>query len=223
MELYECFPRILQHPIFSKSNPEHICRYFPDHSFSLGRFEEHAIAYSSATDEKKVGIMIEGHALVQTGPLSDSTLLNTIGPGALFGIANLYAEDEPFPTVIRAAEASVILFLDGSAFCDFLEHEPEAMKNFLRLQSQKIIYLNHKIATFTAGSAEKKLALFLLDHSVDRKVTLSCSMSALSNMLGLGRASLYRALDLLSEQGLIEKQGKGFYLIDPKGLAKLLS
>lgn len=84
------------------------------------------------------------------------------------------------------------------------------------------MYLNRKIMTFTAGSAERKLSVFLAENATDGVFTPTCSMSALANMLGIGRASLYRALDRLTDCGWIERRGKEIYVLDQDALAELI-
>jgi DNA-binding MarR family transcriptional regulator len=76
--------------------------------------------------------------------------------------------------------------------------------------------------TFTAGSAEKKLASFILDHERDGIFSPPCSMIDLASMLGMGRASLYRAMDQLISQGWIEKKNKVFMITDLNALTAFI-
>ncbi len=215
------FLEIEQHPIFKQTDRNKILLYLDAPAVTVAKFNSEEIIYSSASQEKQVGLILQGKALVETGS-SDHTLLNTVGVGELFGIANLYAEDEPFPTMITSATPCSVLFFKDSAFRSFIENDPQATRNFLSFQSKKILYLNRKILTFTAGSAEKRLASFILDHEIDQRFSPPCSMSALANMLGIGRASLYRALDRLIEEGWIEKQDRDFVITDHRALSSYL-
>jgi CRP-like cAMP-binding protein len=73
--------------------------------------------------------------------------------------------------------------------------------------SARIRFLNEKIMYFTAGSTERRLALYLA--SLGKKtIKMSISMTDLANTLDVGRASLYRAFDKLSEDGYIIKSEK---------------
>ena len=95
------------------------------------------------------------------------------------------------------------------------------MYNYLAFLSEKIRYLNRKIVTLTAGSAERRLAYFL-DTSIPENAadipTITVPMNSLAEMLNLGRASLYRAADRLSEEGFIERDGKTIKVINRKGM-----
>ena len=86
--------------------------------------------------------------------------------------------------------------------------------SFLAFQSNKIVYLNKKINAFTAGGAERRLSLFLLDNAVDGVYSADVSMSALAEMLDIGRASLYRAFDALESAGCIERRDKKTIIIN---------
>lgn len=226
MTIYDIFPDIIHHPLFLNTDPETVNRFLTKTALQLVTVDADRVAYSSEAEQLKVGVVISGVARVYTAvPDAGSaghTLLRTLTAGSMFGIANLYAEGEPFPTQIRTAEPCSILFLDGMAFRSWIESDPVALRNYLILQSKKLVFLNRKIAIFTAGSAEKKLALFLLENEVAQCVTPPCTMSELANLLNLGRASLYRALESLEESGLIRRQGKTILILDKKALSALL-
>ncbi len=208
-----------KHPLFATLTSDDVVRYFSDGSAEIISFGAHEIAYSSSAERVRIGILLSGKARVETDA---QALVKSLRIGELFGIANLYAEDEPFPTAIVTTSPAKILFLDGEAVKKLIENEPEILKNYLAFQSRKIVYLNRKITTLTAGSAEKKLAVFLLDYEQDCIFTPPCPMSRLAELLGMGRASLYRAIDALCDEGLIEKQGKNLILRNKDALLRLI-
>jgi DNA-binding IclR family transcriptional regulator len=63
------------------------------------------------------------------------------------------------------------------------------------------------------------LALYLNSLGTST-VKLDVSISALSELLDVGRASLYRAFDKLTEDGFLRKDGRSFTLLDPNGMLK---
>lgn len=212
--LFELHPKLRTHSIFQGADPALVDRYLSGNALRVEEFPPDSIAYSSVSEGVRVGSLLSGGAQVHTGLGEGRALLKTVAVGELFGVANLYAENEPFPTQIVTTEKSKILFIDGDAFRNFIENDPSARRNYLAFQSKKIVYLNRKILIFTAGSAEKRLSLFLLEHETDNSVNLPCSMTELSELLGIGRASLYRAMDTLAANGWIEKQGKTVHLLN---------
>ncbi len=209
-----------RNPIFTGVSEAVLNHFFSEDTVTVVEYQTDEIIHSSQSGEIRVGILLHGSARVHTAN-TDRSLLRTMQRGNMFGIANLYAKEEPFPSMIVAAEPCRVLFLDCEAFKSLVEQDSTALRNYLAFQSKKIVYLNRKIMTFTAGSAEKKLALFLLENEVDGTVRLPCSMSRLAQLLCIGRASLYRAMDHLEEHGLIEKKEKALHILDRFALAEI--
>ena len=83
---------------------------------------------------------------------------------------------------------------------------------YLVLLSDRVRFLNRKIQCFTAGSAERKLALWLISED-QKSIVLPSAIASLADMLDLGRASLYRALDKLEDEGLISRSGRTITVI----------
>lgn len=215
----ELLLHLKQHPIFSELTEEEVTTYFSGDRSEIKAFPPKKIAYSSSTDRVRIGIFLSGKARVET---EAQALVKSLRVGELFGIANLYAEDEPFPTSIVTTAEAKILFLDGDAVKRLIEEVPSVRRAYLTFQSGRIVYLNRKIATLTAGSAERRLAVFLLDYEQDGIFLPPCPMNRLAELLGIGRASLYRAIDALCAEGLIEKQGKTIYLRNKDALLHLI-
>ena len=98
------------------------------------------------------------------------------------------------------------------------------MYNYLSFLSNRICYLNKKIVCLTAGSSERRLAYYLdsaLSEAEDRGEltdSITVQMNTLCDMLNLGRASLYRAADKLSEDGFIMREGKTIRVLDRSGM-----
>ena len=204
--------------ILFKNVPEaKINSYFPQTSYSLKEFSDGEIAYSQSNGKPQVAFILEGSARVYTSENEESALLRTLNRSDVFGVANLY-DGEPFPSYIVTATNAKILFVDGETFKTFLESNPIAMKNYLTLLSDKIVYLNKKIAVLTAASAENKLALYIYEHMINGEFTPDTSLSELASVLQMGRASLYRAIDELTEKKIIQKQGKKITVLDENKL-----
>lgn len=219
--IYSLIPKIEENPLFFGVSKEHTNKYLNESTSRIEKFSADEVAYSSRSNNIEVAFIIDGIARVYAGVSEEKALLRTLHRGDMFGIANLYDSADPYPTQIITATDSQIIFIDGEAFKAFIENDTRALKNYLGLQSKKIVYLNKKISTFTAGSAEKKLALFIYDNEANGAFVSPYSMSELAEILQMGRASLYRAIDSLIEYGAIEKQGKVILIKDKNKLINL--
>ena len=82
---------------------------------------------------------------------------------------------------------------------------------------RKVHFLNKKIANFSSRSTSYKLYSYLLDeyakNGENGKVTLKYNMSELASLLGISRTSVYRELEVLTDEGLIKKDGKVFTIL----------
>ena len=87
---------------------------------------------------------------------------------------------------------------------------------YIAFLSGKIEFLNRKIIAFTAKSADAALAGYLLENgSAD---AVPANMSRLAATLGVGRTTLYRAVDALVRVGCIAYDGKEIRILDRDAL-----
>ena len=176
------------------------------------RFPKGAIIYSVERFRRAVGVVIRGEVLA----ICDAAVLNRLGAGSVFGAAALYGHTTHYVTEVRAATAADVLFLDEELLNNWMRRDFRIAKNYIGFLSDRIRFLNQRIAAFTAGDAESRLLLYLRQHSDENGlVTLPHSMSELSRMLDIGRTSLYRSLDTLATDGQIRREGKVIYISQP--------
>ncbi len=208
MTIIDVYPDIKKLSIFKDTSDEALCRYITDEYFYLKSYSPSDEICSPYEDNDSIGVIVSGVAAINSSDEERSVLLSTISVGSIFGIANLYAKELDFPTRISAKNTCNILFIKKDALRELIENDKNTLKSFLAFQSNKIIYLNKKINSFTAGGAERRLALFLSKNAINGVYSSKVSMSALAEMLDIGRASLYRAFDSLEEAGLIKRTDK---------------
>lgn len=209
---------IFLHPLFRDVRRQAAEEIFSLHGCAVSVFSEHELIHSPTANEKKVGLLLEGEASVTTKDTSRNTLLRFLRCGDLFGIANLFT-DEQFVSVIRAEKKCRVFFLTEAAIRALLEKDRAFLYNYLGFLSKRICYLNQKIGYLTAGSAERRLALYLSSFEAD-EIRLEASLSSLSELLDIGRASLYRAFDRLESDGYIQKDGRCIVIYNMEAMLK---
>ena len=221
MNIYDVYPEVAQNRIFFGANPETVKKFLCDKALDIVLYKVQDIIISPVTNDIKIGIVLEGKIEIAAPQNAHKVLLKTAGRGTIFGIANLYADTDEFPTQISAKTDTRILFISSDAFRDMLESDMTLMKNFLTFLSKKITYLNKKIVSYTAGNTEQKLAYFIYENSVDGVFSADVSISDIAVMLDMGRASLYRAFDYLEGEGIIKRDGRKIYVLDKQKLKKI--
>lgn len=163
-------------------------------------------------------ILTAGKASVSTPDSAHNVLLRHLGAGDLFGIANLFS-GERFVSTVKAETACTCLFLPEPAVRMLLDTDQRFRENYIGYLAGRVRFLNRKIGYLTAGSAERRLALYLAGLGTGN-VTLTDPISDLSELLDIGRASLYRAFDRLTADGWLVKNGKHLRLTDPDAMLR---
>jgi CRP-like cAMP-binding protein len=192
-----------------------------DERAEIADFSAGDTIYDESNYRASLGFILSGKAEVQTGSTGRMTILNRLAPPQLFGAAGLFQEDGLYVTRIVALEDSSILFIPQDLLTGAMRKDFRLVENYLAFLSQRIRFLNRKINNFTQANAEGKLARYLLDMASDQKndsVSFPVSIQNVAKVLHLGRASLYRALDSLSDSGYIERKGKKIIILDRPAL-----
>lgn len=203
---------MLDHELFAGLDAKKLLAVLTEHGARSVSYADGELIRSPNSTERGAGMILSGKASVTTPNTSHAALLRFLGKREMFGIANLFSED-PYISIIRADGECRVLHVTEEAIRSLLEHESGFLYRYLAFLSGRIRYLNRKIGFLTAGSAEHRLALYLASLGSD-SVHLDDSISSLSELLDVGRASLYRAFDRLTADGFILKKGRTITLLD---------
>ncbi len=210
--------KIFRSPIFCGVDPTALAELFERHNCRAVDFADGDMILSQSETAHKAGIILSGEAIVTTSDDTKNALLRFFGTGDFFGIANLFT-NEDYVSSIRAKKKCRVFFFTEEAIRELLETDKTFLYNYLGFLSGRICYLNRKIRYLTAGSAERRLALYLSSFASET-IELDASLSALSELLDIGRASLYRAFDTLIADGYIQKDGRTIRLLAPEKMVQ---
>ena len=155
--------------------------------------------------ERRLGFVVSGEIEVRREREDGALIpLNNLTDGGSFGILSLFSKDEEFPTEIVAKKASTVLFLTESDVTALIRKSPEVSIKVIEFLAERVAFLNRKLGTFSAASVEDKLKRFIQAEGrrLGNEFPLNCKKTA--EKLGVGRASLYRALEHLESIGYIK-------------------
>lgn len=169
-------------------------------------------------------VMTSGSARIISGDSDRSAVLRVAGEGESFGAGTLFSNENCHSTKVRSIRTCTVALLPLGLISEILQNEPRCSMNYISFLSDRIAFLNKKITAFTAGSAEAKLAVYLigLEADADGTAGIDTSFSSLSTRLGIGRASLYRALDSFEADGIIKRSSKKITLLKPDVLRSMI-
>lgn len=184
----------------------------------LRPYARDGVIYAGRQFDRALGVLLRGRIRVTRTALDGHQLaVSTQLPGAAFGMAVLFCQAEEFATCLCCETDCEVLFLQEALLRELMHQQFSIAENYIRYLSDRIAFLNSKIAGLSAGDSVHKLAQWLLEHAGSGTAPLP-SMTRLANELNLGRASLYRAMDALESSGAIRREGKTVHLLSPNQL-----
>ena len=155
-----------------------------------------------------IAVLLSGNASVHNAE-GDPTCLRLLSRGSVFGVASLFAPSAVPISTVRATSACEVAFLGADLVTQWITQNTDFSMHYIRFLCDRIRFLNGRITAFTATCATEKLRNHLYELCGGHyPVTLVLNAARLATMLGMGRASLYRAFDALEKAGHIVKNGK---------------
>lgn len=202
--------------------------------------EEHVAAIGGIALERKFGrgemVFFEGDPgdgfyMVLSGKVKiykmsltgKEQILHIFGPGEPFGEVPVF-NGQPFPANAETLVASTLLFFPRKKFVALVHQLPTLALNMLAVLSLRLRRFATQIENLSLKEVPERLASYLLYLSEEQgtvgEVTLEISKGQLASLLGTSPETLSRIFARMSEQGLIEVQGRMIRLLDREGLAE---
>ena len=166
--------------------------------------------------------LLKGRARVLQPYGKRSVVLNTLSACGVFGVAQLFG-NEPSATSVVASAGCVVLRIGMQDVEKLLKTDYTFARNYIVFLSDRIRFLNRRIAAFTAGDSEHVLASYLLslpDAGDGKEIPLP-ALASLASALNMSRPTLYRAFDVLSETGAARKNGNAVKILNRKKLEEI--
>ena len=173
-------------------------------------YSKNDIVFSKETYSPVICIIIKGEARVSKG----ETVISHLKDGEIFGAAFLYNQSYEFENTVTALTPLKVVIIEKSGVDELIKCDSSISFNYISYLSERIGFLNSKIEGYTKPSAEEKLMLYLKKNADmnNGKCEISVSMTELSHVLQISRASLYRVIEALENQGKICRDGKKIYV-----------
>ncbi len=205
--------RLKENKIFSLANDDNLAHIISEGHCKLSQYSRGDIILSPILDERKIIIIISGSADVYSSRKDEGVMLTKLNAGNMSGVSNLFA-DADFGSYVIAHEKTEILEIDVLGVRYLIENDRDFNYGYINFLSDRICYLNKKIKYITAQTPEGALARYFDSVSEGDSFTLPLPMNSIADVLNIGRASLYRAMDNLIEGGFIQKDGKNINILD---------
>jgi len=165
---------------------------------------------------------VKGEMVDYTGKvikIEDIVPPRPLAPAFLFGSQNRY------PVNISAAGDVSLLSIPREKFLVMLQNSRSVLVNFVDIVSSRGQFLSSKIKFLSFTTIKGKLARYLLDLSGktgSSRFVLPSSQAQLSELFGVARPSIGRAMSELNHDGIIRTEGREVTIVDPARLSGLL-
>lgn len=171
--------------------------------------EKGQIIYDPHDFSRSLAVILSGRVQVS----KEGYVVSILEQGEVFGAAALFNDREAYATTLTARTMCRMVFFSQELMEGLMARHTDMAAAYIRYLSGRIRFLEGKLDSLLAPSAERKLGQYLLSHRQGASVMLDCPMSGLARRLDLGRTSLYRAFDALCSAGAIEKDGKTIHIL----------
>lgn len=173
-------------------------------------YSKNDTVFSKETYSPVICVIIKGEARVSKG----ETVISHLKDGEIFGAAFLYNQSYEFENTVTALTPLKVVIIEKSGVDQLIKCDSSISFNYISYLSERIGFLNSKIEGYTKPNAEEKLMLYLKKNADinNGKCEISVSMTELSHVLQISRASLYRVIEALENQGKICRDGKKIYM-----------
>lgn len=152
-----------------------------------------------------LGVVLEGTLEVTRGAMRMAAL----GPGELFGAATLFGDRARYPTTLTAGTPARVLLLERPAVEELMAKWPQVAFGYITYLTQRVNFLSDRLDALGAGPAEEKLVCWLREQGGTVEGLAAGKVAATLNM---SRATLYRAMDALTQRGVLVRTGKTIQL-----------
>lgn len=211
--------KLVCHPIFKNCSRELLLNALNESGGAAEiKYAKGEIICSPDKNDRRLYVILKGGAQVTKEKNGRRVIMSALSKGDVFGAASLYCERDYFMTTVTADEKCKALSLSRE-FTDYIfKHDISVAEDYISFLSDRIYFLNERIDAFTGGTAEQRLAAFICssvkNSENENTVTLGQSITQLTETLDVGRASLYRAFDELTDVGAIRRDGKNITILN---------
>lgn len=191
----------------------------------LRLYEKGQILFQEGDDGAGFFVVAEGQVKVFKMSFDGrEQILHILGPGDPLGEVPIFA-GQTFPANAQALTTSSLYFFPRQKLVHLYHDNPSLAMNMLSVLSRRLRDFTTLIENLSLKEIPQRLATYLvhqqMQQAIGTRVKLSVSKGVLANILGTSQETLSRVLGKLSQEGLIEVQGKEITLLDLNRLHEL--
>lgn len=167
-------------------------------------------------------LLVSGLVRTEMITKDDNVLeIEFIDPVRPLAPAFVFADRNFFPVDVIAMEEKTVLYLiPKSVFQKEMMQNETLLRNFLRINSNIIVFLSGKVQMLSIRSLRMKLAIYLLENTTEKQNTFKWrrTHAQLAEYFGVQRPSLSRTLGEMVADGVIALDKQEVTVLDRRKL-----
>ena len=178
-------------------------------------------------DEQATGFYVVVSGRIKIFKLSSEgreQILHIFGPGEVFGEVPVFA-GRKYPASADAMETSRTLFFPRDSFIRLIEKNPSIALNMLAVLSMRLRRFTSMIDDLSLKEVPGRLAKHLIYLSEQQQgsceLDLNITKGQLASLLGTIPETLSRILTKMTEQGIIESDGRKIRILERESIEEL--
>lgn len=159
--------------------------------------------------------------IFKVSPAGKEHILHIFGSGEPFGEVPVF-NGKPFPATAEALIKTKAIFFPRKEFIALVESNPSIALSMLAVLSLRLRRFASQIESLSLKEVPSRLANYLIYLSEEQggsdEVELDISKGQLASLLGTIPETLSRIFAKMSDEGLIQVNGRNIELLDRQGL-----
>lgn len=159
----------------------------------------------------------------KSSPEGKEQILHIFGQGEPIGEVPVFY-GKPYPATAEALSEAELYFFPRPQFVTLIEKNSSLALNMLAVLASRLRRFSTQIEHLSLKEVPGRLAMYLLYMAKEQKnmnqVVLDIPKGQLASLLGTSPETLSRIFQKMSEEGLIQVEGKRIQLLDTDGLAE---
>lgn len=159
----------------------------------------------------------------KSSPEGKEQILHIFGQGEPIGEVPVF-HGLPYPATAEALSDAELYFFPRPQFVALIEKNSSLALNMLAVLAQRLRRFSTQIEHLSLKEVPGRLAMYLLYMAEEQKntsqVVLDIPKGQLASLLGTSPETLSRIFQKMSEEGLIQVEGKRIELLDTAALAE---
>ncbi|MEN8202609.1 MAG: Crp/Fnr family transcriptional regulator [Bacteroidota bacterium] len=213
-------------PLFMGLRQEELSLLLSSSSSRIRSFTKGELVAQAGDEIAFMHILVSGHVKGEMVDFTGKVIkIEDIEPPRPLAPAFLFGKQNRYPVNITAGVDVKILSIPRDEFLKMMQTSEQVLRNFVNIVSSRGQFLSNKIRFLSFTTIKGKLAQYLLDlagKSGEGPFQLPHSQAQLSELFGVARPSVGRAISEMNQEEIIRTEGKIVHILNVDKLSELL-